>query len=583
MRKQITFIVIVLLVIAILATAAVAIHESKTMSRTLTRDHVTALTDYVAKAYTPETSWEALAGPMLDEWSARNIPLRLTVITTHGVVLYDSAAKDLENHLSRPEILSVIADGRPAEATRYSQTLKSDLYYYATPVPNTDLILRAAYPLTLEDQTMRTVRARVLLISTVSIVVMGLLLAFVITKVTRPLETMTDSFEALALGGDAEEVHVKHQAYPEIRRLASSYNHMAKTIETQQSTLLQKQSFLDALVDHLTTPLVVIDERADVILINEIGMETFRRYINPTENPYPLYLLTHDQTITEHAKALIHNRTTESSMMKTLETNDGLKSFRLTMSPLHGDRLAILFHDRTAEEQAAQLRSEFVANVTHELRTPLTSIRGMIDTLRSGKVREQDQAQRFLQLMDIESARLERLVSDLLVLSNLEQSDGGGHDQPFDLAELASEVASGLRPLADERDIELRHPTEPLIVCADRDRIKQLLLNLVDNGIKYNRPGGFVEISWSTVTDEHGTELTIAVRDNGEGIPAADQNRIFERFYRVDRSRAKAPRGTGLGLAIVKHIALLYDGRVHVTSDVGIGTTITIHLKLRTR
>ncbi len=586
MRKKITLIVIIVLVIAILATSFMAVSEARKMNRTTTRNHVIAITNWLATEYSLTSDLSQAVKMLVTHHVARDIPLRVTLIKTTGDVIYDTEAEGLGSHLMRPEVQQVLETGQPAEAIRYSKTLKYDLYYYAARIVDSDIIVRIAYPLTLEDDTVRSVRMHVLLIGLISIILMGAVLAFAIRKISLPLETITESFEHLADGITATRIEESHQIYPETKRLSASYNRMADTLEEQQASLKQKQSFLDALIGNLASPIVVIDERADVIFINERGMQTFRRFIDPVKHPYPLVLLTHDEEISERAIELMNGQTQDCELIKTLSTSEGIRSYYLTLSPLHGRRVAILFHDRTAEAEAALLRTEFVANVTHELRTPLTSIRGMIDTLRSGRVMKQDQIDRFLQLMDVESERLERLVTDLLILSDIEQSPIKLNEDYFDLSELATEVITQMEPYATEEEITLLlSQSKRLLVAANRDRIKQLLMNLIDNGIKYNRPGGKVTVSWSafdireTSADKQNlSRLTISVEDDGVGIPDADQNRIFERFYRIDRSRSQEPKGTGLGLAIVKHIALLYNGDVSVQSRLGLGTTINASL-----
>ncbi|MBP6137192.1 MAG: hypothetical protein KA497_01875 [Clostridia bacterium] len=583
MRKKITLIVIIVLVIAILATSIMAVSEARKMNRTTTRNHVIAITNWMTTEFSQTIDLSKIAKRLVSQYVARDIPLRVTLIKTSGDVIFDSEAEDLESHLMRPEVQKVLKSGQPAEEIRYSKTLGYDLYYYAARITDSDLIVRIAYPLSLEDDTVRSVRTHVLLIGLISILLMGGTLAFAIHKITQPIETITESFESLASGIAATRIEEVHQVYPEMRRLSVSYNRMADTLEEQQSSLRQKQSFLDALVEGLSSPIVVVDDKADVIFINERGMQTFRRFIDPVKYPYPLFLLTHDDKISERAIEIMSGQTQERELVRTLTTSEGMRSYHLTLSPLYDHRVAILFHDRTAEEEAARLRSDFVANVTHELRTPLTSIRGMIDTLRSGRVMKEEQTERFLQLMDVESERLERLVSDLLVLSDIEQNAVDLNEDYFDLTELANEVMTQLEPYATEQEISLKlSDSKRLRISASRDHVKQLLLNLIDNGIKYNRPGGTVTVSWSafdthvkTFADRRNiSRLTFSVEDNGIGIPEADQSRIFERFYRIDRSRSQEPKGTGLGLAIVKHIALLYNGEVSVRSRLGIGTTI---------
>ncbi len=589
MRKKITLIVLIVLIIAILATSAMAIREARGMNRTTTRNHVMAITNWLTREYTQSSDWRRVAEGLVSPYEARGIPLRVTLISRTGEVLYDSEAQDLGNHLMRPEIQKVLTTGEPAEEIRYSNTLKYDLFYYAAPSSDHEVIIRIAYPLALEDNTIRSVRSHVLLIGIASIVLMSLILAFAIKKVTEPLETITESFESLAGGNYAARIEESHQVYPEVQRLSSAYNRMADTLEEQQTSLLQKQSFLDALIGSISSPLVVIDQKADVIFINEHGMQAFSRYIDPVKHPYPLFLLTHDEEISRHAIEILSGQTRDRTLVKSLPTSEGTRSYQLTFSPLHRHRIAILFHDRTAEEEAARLRSDFVANVTHELRTPLTSIRGMIDTLRSGRVTRQEQSERFLQLMDVESERLERLVSDLLVLSDIEQNPTRSYDETFDLAVLADEVIAQLEKYASEKDVTLKlSESRHLSIIANRDRVKQLMLNLIDNGIKYNRPGGTVTVSWSVSASGAGesqlpgkgitARITLSVEDNGTGIPESAQSRIFERFYRIDRSRSQEPKGTGLGLAIVKHIALLYNGDVSVKSTLGVGTIIRVTL-----
>ncbi len=590
MRKKITLIVIIVLVIAILATSFVAVSEARTMNRTTTRNHVIAITNWMTTEYSDASELSHGAKRLVDHYVARDIPLRVTLIRSSGEVIFDSEAEELESHLMRPEIQRVLKTGQPAEEIRYSKTMEYDLYYYAARIAESDLIVRIAYPLSLEDDTVRSVRTHVLLIGLIAILLMGAVLAFAIQKISQPLETITESFERLSSGIAATPIEEDHQVYPETRRLAVSYNRMAKTLQEHQTSLQEKQSFLDALIGSLSSPIVVVDERADVIFINERGMQTFRRFIDPVKHPYPLFLLTHDEEISERAIEIMSGQTQDRELVKTLTTSEGLRSYHLTLSPLHDRRVAILFHDRTAEAEAASLRSDFVANVTHELRTPLTSIRGMIDTLRSGRVTKQEQSERFLQLMDVESERLERLVSDLLVLSDIERNAIDLNEDIFDLTELVNEVMTQLEPYATEQDVSLKvSESKRLRISANRDRVKQLLMNLIDNGIKYNRPGGTVTVSWSVMdTRRHArsdrqylTRLTISVEDSGLGIPEADQSRIFERFYRIDRSRSQEPKGTGLGLAIVKHIALLYGGEVNVRSRLGIGTIITASLVIQ--
>ncbi|MEI8200921.1 MAG: ATP-binding protein [Eubacteriales bacterium] len=233
-------------------------------------------------------------------------------------------------------------------------------------------------------------------------------------------------------------------------------------------------------------------------------------------------------------------------------------------------------NERLAELQ--QMRSEFVANVSHELKTPLTSIRGFVDTLRNGKIEDPAVQGRFLEIIDIEAERLHQLISDILQLSEIEGMKNDQELQKFDLSALLDDVATLLDDKASERHVQIVvEDSEVLPVLASQYRIKQILINLVDNAIKYNKPGGRVYIR---ATREPDQIVAIRVRDTGDGIPAEHLARVFERFYRVDKSHSREMGGTGLGLSIVKHIAQLYEGTATVESIEGEGSTFTVRLRI---
>lgn len=228
-------------------------------------------------------------------------------------------------------------------------------------------------------------------------------------------------------------------------------------------------------------------------------------------------------------------------------------------------------------EKLQSVRSEFVANVSHELKTPLTSIRGFVETLRGGALEKREVADRFLKIIDIEAVRLQNLINDILVLSKIEKMEEDLNVAEFSLNTLAREVLEMLTPLAREKEIrmELCAPAE-IKMTADEAKIRQLLMNLVSNAVRYNREAGSVTISLTCLPDG---EIRIAVEDTGIGMTQEDCERIFERFYCVDKGRSQKNGGTGLGLSIVKHIANLYHGDVRVDSVPGKGSTFTVTLR----
>ena len=233
-----------------------------------------------------------------------------------------------------------------------------------------------------------------------------------------------------------------------------------------------------------------------------------------------------------------------------------------------------VFFDITRTERLELVRQEFLSNVSHELRTPLTAIIAFVETLENGAMEDAESCQRFLSIIRKNASRMHGLIDDILELTAIEGGNVRLRAAPVELHSLVQDVCASLTTKAEAQNVTLRNDVPPEVtVYADARRLEQMLTNLIDNGIKFSRDDGTVAISY-----ESGARDMILVRDNGDGIPAQHLERLFERFYRVDRARSRDMGGTGLGLAIVKHLALLHRGEVTVTSELGKGTTFTIHL-----
>ncbi len=231
--------------------------------------------------------------------------------------------------------------------------------------------------------------------------------------------------------------------------------------------------------------------------------------------------------------------------------------------------------DITNIKKLEQMRTEFVSNVSHELKTPLTSIRGFIDTLKDGAINDPAVADKFLEIIDIEAERLSRLINDILQLSEIESMKQDQNSEMFELKPLADEVISILQITAEERGVNLEASIDETIkMKADKDKIKHLLINIIENGIKYNKEKGSVILS----AEQKESSVIISVRDTGIGIEKEYLDRVFERFYRVDKGRSSELGGTGLGLSIVKHIVNLYKGSINVKSEPGQGTEFIVKI-----
>jgi two-component system phosphate regulon sensor histidine kinase PhoR len=367
------------------------------------------------------------------------------------------------------------------------------------------------------------------------------------------------------------------QSRDEIGQLAGTFNAMAEQLRQKLAAVSEERNKIEAIISSMSDAVVAVDRQGMILLLNRsaedllglpqatrgqrledlLGEHPFRRCIEAAAggcrdvveevSPHPLG----DRTLDVHA------------------------------TPLRGPEgdcagAVAVVRDVTELRRAERLRRELTANISHELRTPLTSIKGFTETLLEGAIADESASRRFLAIIDSEAARLMKLVDDLMDLSRLESRAVSMEPAPVRLDALVTGALSGMRPQADRRRITLRGTTDLAIVLVDRDRILQVLTNLLDNAIKFTPEGGTVDVSVTSTP----AGAVVSVTDTGRGIPADDLPRIFNRFYRVDRSRSRGAGGTGLGLAIAKHIVEAHGGRISVASRVNTGSTFAFTLPL---
>ena len=341
--------------------------------------------------------------------------------------------------------------------------------------------------------------------------------------------------------------------------------------EEQRRTALQVQTQQEVLFDSMIEGLLLLDERGRIQLANRAFAELFG--------------VTADirgRTIIEALR--LHEL---AALVSSLDTHKQVLGFELELPGVnercleinaaaifngHGRRhgTVLVFHDLTRLKQLESARQEFVANVSHELRTPLSLIKGYVETLLDGARNNPDVATKFLQTIDRNAERLRLLIEDLLTVSELESGRVRLTLQPVALAPVVGKVLEDFKTRAGAKEVKLINQAPDLAVRADADRLEQVLGNLVDNAIKYGRPQGSVTVGGSA---REGGQVEVFVQDDGPGIPPEALERVFERFYRVDKARSREQGGTGLGLAIVKHIIQSHGGRVWATSQVGHGAT----------
>ena len=355
-----------------------------------------------------------------------------------------------------------------------------------------------------------------------------------------------------------------------------------KTSNMQDAALDQTQapdvrSLLDATLTGMREGLLVVDKDMRVVASNPAARKLFNPTL-PALESQRLTELTRNPAI--YSAFLDGLQGSERSGIKVETHGPERQIFDLRVVPIgtvngNGAEGALgVFFDITRTERLEHVRQEFLSNVSHELRTPLTSIIAFVETLETGAMEDTESCQRFLSIIRKNASRMQGLIDDILELTAIEGGNVQLRAAPVDLYELVQDVCASLAAKAGAQSVVLENKVDPeVLVHADARRLEQMLTNLIDNAIKFSREHGTVVIS-----HEAGQRDRILVRDNGDGIPAQHLERLFERFYRVDRARSRDMGGTGLGLAIVKHLALLHGGEVTVTSELGKGSTFTIHL-----
>ncbi len=484
---------------------------------------------------------------------------RVTWIAANGNVLYDSASDSdaMENHMQRQEIQDALATGF-GESTRYSSTMMKQYLYCAQKLSD-GTVLR----LSISHNSVWVLLVGMLQ-PILIVIAVALLLSFLLAN--RLSKRIVEPMNKLNLDEPLE-----NEGYDELSPLFRRIYTQQQHLRAQRATLTQKQNELEAIVGHLEEGMILLDKSCKVITANRAALHLLdvkEQEAAGTE----LLMLSRNMALADAVQeAMTGKSATRKTELhgRTIQIQAAAVGKQDEMSGV-----AVVLFDITQSEQAEQRRREFTANVSHELKTPLQSISGYSELLMRGMAKKED-VQPFAQRIYGETQRLIQLVEDIINLSQLDEGSGYQWSN-VDLYSIAQEVAGSLVHFADEKGVTLHTEGEHVQLQGVPELLRGIVYNLTDNAIKYNRPDGTVTIS---VTRQEGRAV-LTVRDTGIGIPAEDQDRIFERFYRVDKSRSKEVGGTGLGLSIVKHAVLLHKATISLTSQPGAGTCIQVFFPL---
>ncbi len=487
---------------------------------------------------------------------------RITLIDTDGTVLFDNTtdADTMENHSDREEFISAQARG-VGESTRYSETSAEVTYYYALKLDN-GMVVRVS-------GTQGSLYA--LFVKTLPPIVVFLLVALALSlilsrtaarKIVEPINEIDP------------ECPDDFTAYDELAPLLNKIKALSGKVDEQITEIQRRQQEFTAITEHMSEGLLMVDKNANVLSCNSAA----QRFLGVS-------------SVDTHRSVININRSTDftSTVEKALSGKPceyvmkrGERAYRVMANPVFDDDSTVtgtivVILDVTDSEEADKLRREFTANVSHELKTPLTSISGFAEIMAGGMAKEADM-KHFAGLIYSEAQRLITLVNDIIKLSRLDEADTSQEKstarliEDADLYSVAVDVAQRLSSLAKKHSVTIEVHGAPTRIKGDSLVLDEMVYNLVENAVKYNVSGGRVDI---TTAEENGA-VKLIVSDTGIGIPCDEQQRVFERFYRVDKSHSKEIGGTGLGLSIVKHAAAYMGAAVELSSTQGEGTTVTV-------
>ena len=480
---------------------------------------------------------------------------RLTWIAPSGEVLFDSQADEssMENHAQREEVRQALETGE-GQSSRYSSTLLEKTIYYAKKLADGS-ILRISISRATAGVLVMGMLQPMLVVLAAALILALVLAKRISARIVAPLNRL-----------DLEKP-LENDTYEELSPLLTRINQQRRQIDAQLRTLQQKKDEFDQITASMNESLVLMNEKGTVLSINPAARALFHAEPDCVGQDF----LTVERS---HEISCAIRRALEEGHAE-LRVERGGREYQLDISRIESEGTVIgavlLAFDVTEQAFAERNRREFTANVSHELKTPLQSIMGSAELIENGLVKQEDMP-RFVGHIRTEAARLVTLIEDIIRLSQL---DEGGElpFEPVDLKKLAEEASASLASAAAEKQVTIRVHGDDRQITTVRRLASEIIYNLCDNAVKYNREGGSVDVTIDGAA--HGAVVT--VQDTGIGIPPEHQSRVFERFYRVDKSHSRQSGGTGLGLSIVKHAVQYLGGRIELESQPGKGTTMRVH------
>lgn len=500
---------------------------------------------------------------------------RMTLMDAQGTIMYDTYDHTLhEDRSNRPEVQAILRGSSVGQSLRESDTLHEELLYVAVPIKedgNLTQILRIAEPTAAFFAKSQSIEQSILLVYVLFCLFISVLIFHTLRQKNRPVQTILPVIKKMI--SSPEQQAIIMQETPEHDELYQLINQLSEQMSQTYRAYAASEAQLYDLLGELMIGVFIIDDEDQLLLMNPTMQDQLAISQMPpmpvafTEVIHDTQLIQLIYQFTEHTPVLHAETTIGSDHPRVLDIT--LRSFQ------EKQRIGLVY-DLTRIRQLEKMQQDFVGNVSHELKTPVTSLIGFTETLLDGAKEDPQTLQAFLEIIQKDAYRLKNLIQEIIQLSK--NSDSFAYeDQPIDVAALVSSITQAYKPLADQKQLVFEiHGPNQLSITSKLELLQPIIKNLIENAVTYAKQGGTVTLSYQIV----GSNLRLQVADQGIGIAEEDQERIFERFYRVDKARARNSGGTGLGLAIVKDYTTILGGTISVDSFPNVGTTFTLTFPL---
>ena len=571
MKRRLFYIIIILSVISVTITGVLSslvyyefyLNDSKEQLETI----VKISANYDWDGYT------AINKSASDILESSNYPIRITIVENSGNVIYDNFANydNIENHRNRLEIIGAFKNGT-GEDTRLSKTLKNNTYYYAIKLDD-NTVLRLSRELSSIREMFSNIVPIILSIFLLMVYIALFVASSISKKLITPITNMTKSIDELI---EDDELILQIDTYEELEPLAHKIREQKSRINEYINEIKNERDRINVITENMKEGFILLNNEKNILSINTSGKRMIGNNRFTLIKHKNIIELTRDEQILKNVdKSLSENK----HIVNDIDTNRF--HYRYYYSPVSEkfnkvDGLVILIEDITIQKKAELMRREFSANVSHELKTPLTTMIGFAQMIKEGLIKDTESIKKYSGMINDEGLRLIHLIEDIMRLSKIEEGIDVDYNDFVKLNDLADDICDLLTTKAEKNNIKITLNSENIGMHGNKSYISELLYNIIDNSIKYNKRNGEVYVNIYKKD-----KIYIEVKDSGLGIPEEHLSRIFERFYRVDKSRYRETGGTGLGLSIVKHIVELYKGNITINSKENVGTEIVITFPLK--